>query len=758
MSVFDKLGKKGGKGKGKENEAEAMPKAPPRKKKSDLMSAVLNESVIETVMDDFINTPAFTIQQHGEPVYLGMFLRAEDIGGLSKKAAKDEDKGGIIEAINSNRMSVLLTADLLEQECLIFVCSPTTLEAMYEYELLEDAPYRIAVVHRDGSYDVSDAQVTLQEIRDVSALGGEGLDKLIDGRITYDTSVNKQEDFTAGGGSEPEDESPPVADGMSDVDIDGGYDEFGGTLFDDPVSDPDDGSVDVDADGVDFEGEDGDAPEEEAEDVPEEAVMAALDKRFYSEELDLQITTEGFDQHFGGMREFQPFVTDRGEGWINEYLSRMSQDANSELQRMHTENWNKMREQFLTLIEAHCGDIVRTLDIHDENTRYGQIYQTLLADKEDLGGDIAEETSKEQMKARQEWEDKLRQVGEDAFSAAQHSYRERFEKQHEDDLGMIPKAVRERMEAALDDKIRSMHDRRRVEAKDRLALGVAEALVEISRMYEPLLEKEQVRYEELNAEMAKFRDDNRKDEIKRIETLGEELKQTEKADKVAAEYTARIRQISADAEAKRQALAADLREAEIAHSAAMQTRETEHSRTVATLKSANETLRQQTEDLMAQIARMDEAKNEEFRGRMGELEMQRDSANEKYNHLVDTQKRSNFIVGLLCAVAVVAAVAVGFVAGEYASINSAQVEAQNSIVEAFNSRMDELQIKALYPEVYEEWQKMVQEAGGTAPSESQSPAPGASDTVMPEASPSVSQVIPSASDGGVNTPQASAGS
>ena len=73
-----------------------------KKKADEFMSSVINESVVETVLEEGYAGQDFLAY---EDKYIGLFLKVEDMGGLNVKVAKrDEDKSQIIEAINSGRM------------------------------------------------------------------------------------------------------------------------------------------------------------------------------------------------------------------------------------------------------------------------------------------------------------------------------------------------------------------------------------------------------------------------------------------------------------------------------------------------------------------------------------------------------------------------------------------------------------------------------------------------------------------------------
>lgn len=55
------------------------------KKKNEMLSSVLSESVVEKLLDEFKECEFFKGEFNGETAYLGLMLAVDDIGGLSKE-------------------------------------------------------------------------------------------------------------------------------------------------------------------------------------------------------------------------------------------------------------------------------------------------------------------------------------------------------------------------------------------------------------------------------------------------------------------------------------------------------------------------------------------------------------------------------------------------------------------------------------------------------------------------------------------------
>ena len=77
-----------------------------KKRAKDSMAGLISESVIESAVETMKANTNFVVQKDGEDVFVGMLLKAADIGGLDKKAMRDEDKGSVVELINSGSIAV----------------------------------------------------------------------------------------------------------------------------------------------------------------------------------------------------------------------------------------------------------------------------------------------------------------------------------------------------------------------------------------------------------------------------------------------------------------------------------------------------------------------------------------------------------------------------------------------------------------------------------------------------------------------------
>ena len=674
------------------------------KKKKDGMASIFHESVLETVLSEFAANEAFVVTHNGETAYVGILLNTNDIGGISKKANKDEAKGSIIECINSGRMKTLITQPLMANESIIFIPDAITVDAMDEFSLLTNAPYQFCYVYPDGRIELANIPVKFNQVVDI---------------LTNDRHVStllreeevEEEDYLVedvGGVMEDaeyddsaEDEEMPFDNG--DTYESNSYEEempmeenvYEESYQDTPDWDESNEETVFDENENYEETQEEEVESEEAvlDDIPEEVVKEAIVRKFYSDDLGLEVSTEPFDSQFLHENGYIPFNENRGEGWLNQYVGQMAKDANTEMRRLHQDNIYRMREYYFKLMAMHCEEIYKELDVSDNTTVYGQMYAHAVQIKAQNEEQIPEMVSQQKQDLEDKWNEKLQQVAEEASRAAQQQYRERYGRQHDEDLYHVELNLRDEVESIYQNSLREVHAKRRQEAAKRLDLCINETLMEISKMYLELLDGEKVRYQELQTGMSRFIDEHRKDDVARMQTLDEELKQSEKATQVMAEYQEKIHTMTKEFDAKRMALESDIQALKHNNEEALRTKDMH----MEDLQKRNKELQAQVNELLERITTVDEIKKQEYNSRINELMNERSAWEDKckhlmsvHNHTAEAQKKTNIISGFLLVVAVVAALAIGGLVGASVGLNVNKQTQQSEIVNEFNQSMDDL--------------------------------------------------------------------
>ena len=701
-------------GKKKDAVAADAPVSTSKKGKRDGLASVVDESVPERALELFKTNDAFVVEVDGEDKYVGLLLDTETIGGFGRKAVKDEDKGSILEMIRNNQLSIYATPELLAEEKFIIIPTDDTLANMEEYGILTGAQYCVALVATDGSFETTDVAMTYDEACDISTgdayitdfVGGEeeqqddmsDLDEPDEESSEDDESEDEQEDESdeeVAGESEDDDFEPedPEYDEtevpfLSDED----EDDFDG--------DEDDGSVENDEPESEQEDvqESEAEPEVEQEPDDEELTPEVEDKfdetiirRFFSDELGLEVSTEAFDSQFLHGNPYIPFDENRTEGWLNNQLNEMSRDANIDMKRLHEANLFELRSKFYNLLSLHAEHIQKDFDITNPETEFGQLMSEMdMSYAQALEGVDAKVAAKTDELKRAYNEAKEAFVN-DARAAAEKQYRERHGRQHEADINAIPAAIKSEIEASREAGKREFMKDRKAKAARQMDLGVSLILQDISREYQKCLADESALCHEWRERINTFLDNNRKDDIARTKALAEELAQQEKADKVLAEYTEKLRAKDAEFEAHTRMLEQEVTNDKKDMQKQIAEYKAECASKVEDVKKQKDEVQSKLDELMEQYAQIDERKGREYEARLAQAKDEAEAWSDKYDYLAAAHKKNNIFIVALAAVGVIAALAIGVLVGTNMNLGAQQAQTSTAITQDYQSRMDKIE-------------------------------------------------------------------
>lgn len=700
MALF---GKKNAAAEAAEDSAQVSSKGKASKKKSSGMSQILHESVLETALDKFKENDAFIRYEHGEQKYVGLVLDTADIGGLDKKSRKDEAKGSIIECINSGRIQTYITQDLMDAECICIIPDAGTLTAMDEFSLLTDAPYEFCQVDESGDIELLGVKTTFAQVSDLVADDGH-IDDILGDSDDDAVGDDDNDDFF---GAETDDASATSGNTEAPVET---VEEAIPAEDDIPSADDDipafdDTSADAwTAQSADMGVAEKDVPQEEdaydpyaaalaADEVPEQTIPEDFSnqvvvRKFYSEDLGLEVTSEPFDAQFMQSNPYIPFEEHRGPGWINDQLNEMSRAANVELARLHSENQWQMRERYFKLVSMACERIRESLDIHDPDTQYGQMYNGIEADKREAMDGIDRRIMKRKEEIETNWRQRLQEVGMEAARAAQHQYRERYGRQHDLEIYNIEASEKAAIEDEYQDALHDMYERRRIEAASLLDLNITEVLDEISDMYLTSLTDERQRYKELDDEMRKFVDDNRQDDVARSAVLAEELRQSERADKVLAEQTAKMQALSEEYRQKRESLLEDIEQLKRENAQRIASLKEDNDHNMERAANERKALEAKYDELLDKYQKLDATKDAEYATRFEQMRDMNDALEDRCDHLMEVHRRSNLVSTFLIIAIAIATLAIGFIGGEYINTQHQTKMQQQEILDEFKTNQN----------------------------------------------------------------------
>lgn len=678
----------------------------PNKKKSEL-AKVLDESVWESANEDFKANKQFILtDDDGGVKYVALLFETESIGGLAGKAArKDESKGSIIEAVKTGRIKTYIRTEMLYEDCFIIIPDKDTVENMDEFRMLIDATYKLCTVTPDGVVetvtvdgkpDSDEHVVTYKQVRSLIESGGDVKELFPSDKIASDvfsgSDVNyddDDEDVETLPDDEDDIEDLPDAESLSEDPAD--FADINSHISDSaPVAEPvkpapaaapadeeqfdfgdDTPSQNAQSDVSDEEYSD-DYYEDNYEDVlTQESVRDFAVRKFYSDDLGLEVSSQPFDAQFMHGNAWLPFNENRGAGWLNENLSNLAKDGNVRMERLHAENLYRLREKYMRIIQSHCESIAKTLDVSDESTQFGQLRYAIEANKDENINSISESIEPKRRQLDENWERTLERVGEAAKAAAIQQHEDRYGKQHKADIMNLEAHEKDEIERDYNNAIKRMNDDRKAEATKLLDIAINSTLKKLSDIYLRVLQQERKEYIRIQDQMTTFIDENRKNEVARIKALEEENKQYNKAEEVRKEYASKIKALSAEFEGNTTKLQAEVNKMRIDHENEIRLRTSEYDKAIKAEKEKTADVQRQLDELLNKYAELENEKKAEYSDRIAQLQRQNESIRSDLDHVTESHKRSNKIAVWATVVAIIAAIGAGFMLGSIINVRRA---------------------------------------------------------------------------------------
>lgn len=453
--------------------------------------------------------------------------------------------------------------------------------------------------------------------------------------------------------------------------------------FDEGYVDIDDEDAPIDGDDIDegdtdyFDEVDGDDEEDDGSasyfqyveenrdrEVAEEEVRGTIARRFLSDDLDLTVPLDEFDATFNTQAPaIRLDIAEDPSDWMGSQVAQLARQANAELELLHRQNVGHLRELFVQTMGKHADSII----VEVSPTREGSIYSKLTAAAKAEHEERKKKAPEEASAQRRELRERFNQEADERARVAADQARMVYKDRHGPDLNRreleVAQEIERRNEEAFNYQRQQVQEARRRDAQTRMELGTTRALQLLSEHEAEHREAETALLQKWNAELTRFIDENRKNDVARAEALAEQLSRENQVDALRAEHARhvealqqenadRIRRLEAELTRQQEKAAAELREreAEWSHETAIAKEKMESSNSV--VRSLNESMRD-----------MDATYRQRYEAQIEDLERDRESYSKEMERANIVQARSNKVLAILIPVLVIAAVAVGIIVG-----------------------------------------------------------------------------------------------
>lgn len=413
--------------------------------------------------------------------------------------------------------------------------------------------------------------------------------------------------------------------------------------------------------------------------------MAAMDqyvtRKYYSDDLELEISSQPFDAMFMQSNPYVPFEEEETDDWLAGYVNNLRKDANSRLAKLHYENLLLMRKRFILIVTKHCEEITKAVSTDDPKSRFGYALQIIDKLREDNLAKIGEQADAYKRECEEAYQSRMRAEMENASAVAKANFINRYGKEHDREMREIETDLRNNIESEHVAAVENLRSERRNEAKRQLDAGISEALKICGDEYTKMLAQERKEYNRLQALITEFMNENMASDEARIQVLAEEHRRGNEAVKVREEYDAQLSLAKADFEARLAAVRVEIDKRDAEHENQVARIQDQYELSMQQLRSShNETLQHkdaeialleeqlgaansQVDTLTKKYANLEQDVERKYTSQIDMLKSEREAWNERADHVVSLHKYTDKLKLTGMVVAVAAALGIGVIIG-----------------------------------------------------------------------------------------------
>lgn len=684
-----------------------------KSRKNGFMSVIPETSVEEVFNKDFKPNTAFIAEYNGVTCYFGFIIKADDSRVINKKSLNDDNVGIFIKQIQETSIVICENQALLDEEK-IFIC-PTQLgmTIMDEILYLKEIPFYIAYI--TDIYDIVDTGVETNFNEVFSILNGETDISVFVNKLKGDTesAVEEEDDEESESVDDISEEASEEEDTADDTDSSDEPDMAEGFDFDDtPVqseSEPAESEDDFLDSAADLYSDEepvnelydaDDEDEEEVQLINDETVETepvfnaddfkqAVSFEFFTGDLDLKVSTDHFDALFLHWNEYNRFPTDREDGWINKRLNELSKEANHELAELHNNNLLKLREKYKYHVNNAAQEVAKAFDLNNPDGDIGKKKAELDKWFKEREKELPDAIVERRKQINKEYEEECEKYVKASADSARRSYQERNAPLHKDRIESVDSEVRKELRIEFEEKLRDINEERRIGAKREFDDYLTDVQKGISKDYALIVDDETKVYKSWRDKMARYVDENRKDEAVNNKVRLEELTQTTIADKVREEMQHKLDVDHKLFESKLEAHKKDLEMLKSTYEEKLDLNRSEVESERVRFDKDRESLRADLENMTNRYQLAKDEIGKEFEARLKQAEDDKIAWSNKYDTLVAMHKKNNGLYIALAGVAIIASLAFGTIIGSYINLSVKNDAAVTESINKFDEKLKE---------------------------------------------------------------------
>ena len=578
MRIFN-FGKKAKNVDGDSSSVVKKGKAP--KKNKHQKKAPLSYTALEPFVDSLYGENGFTYSHDGEQLGVVLVLPFSEIGGLttSKEDKRNQSKGVFVTSINKGDFEVYYDEKLDEEEELVILANTESVDTLSDFSIVKDAEFRWSYFTRDGEVIETDYVSTMSELMenrldlenyfesvfdeddeedDIKSEPTEDLSELntLSGLGESDVQDDNNSDENVVEVSKPVDEPvfaplsnenvEPVNSEQTDVSQDNDFEEpeFGTNSNDGDYSDSDniDYGYSYD-DNVDYDDGYDDELMIDDETVDENKVDEIVKQVLFENDLDLELPVDRFRDIYLSSSDnlLIPYYAEDGS-WLTQEANRLIHEANDDIRRKVLSDGDIAHATYVQLLNDLAIKTSSLFDLNGDN-EYVKLISSANDIRSDEKGLTLEEIEAYIAKRNEEYDERREAKGNEAKVNAMNTYDNQHRDKHDRQMAEYRRLELQEVDRRHNERIVEIKNQRRDSAQGYFETGVAKVLSTLGEHYVNI-RKEQADY--ANAwgdKLLQFLDDNRANDIARVEVMQQQLKDSEQIEKLKSESAAEIKNL-----------------------------------------------------------------------------------------------------------------------------------------------------------------------------------------------------------------------
>ena len=554
-------------------------KAP--KKNKHQKKAPLSYTALEPFVDSLYGENGFTYSHDGEQLGVVLVLPFSEIGGLttSKEDKRNQSKGVFVTSINKGDFEVYYDEKLDEDEELVILANTESVDTLSDFSIVKDAEFRWSYFTRDGEVIETDYVSTMSELMenrldlenyfesvfdeddeedDIKSEPTEDLSELnaLSGLGESDVQDDNNSDENVVEVSKPVDEpvfaplSNETVESVKSEQIDISQDndfeepEFGTNSNDTDYSDSDniDYGYSYD-DNVDYDDGYDDELMIDDETVDENKVDEIVKQVLFENDLDLELPVDRFRDIYLSSSDnlLIPYYAEDGS-WLTQEANRLIHEANDDIRRKVLSDGDIAHATYVQLLNDLAIKTSSLFDLNGDN-EYVKLISSANDIRSDEKGLTLEEIETYIAKRNEEYDERREAKGNEAKVNAMNTYDNQHRDKHDRQMAEYRRLELQEVDRRHNERIVEIKNQRRDSAQGYFETGVAKVLSTLGEHYVNI-RKEQSDY--ANAwgdKLLQFLDDNRANDIARVEVMQQQLKDSEQIEKLKSESAAEIKNL-----------------------------------------------------------------------------------------------------------------------------------------------------------------------------------------------------------------------